>query len=163
MSNKPLPPVSYLRELLIYDCKSGLLTRRGGRNAGSIAGHLDHQGYRIVKIGLQNFRAARVIWKLQTGHDPLALTVDHRNGNRSDDSWSNLRLATRLQQTHNSGGWGGRSLPKGVMQSGRRYIARTTFGGVWRNLGSFSTVEDAHAAYLAFAARSHGDFYRGAE
>ena len=48
--------------------------------------------------------AGRVIWYLQTGEDPGKAIVDHKDRNRMNNCWSNLRLGTHAQNCWNRSG-----------------------------------------------------------
>src|ERR1039458_6110965 len=92
-------------------------------------------------------------------------TVDHRNQIKTDNRWSNLRAATKTQQSRNRRQWkkkGG--LPKGVFyrppkpRPCRPYRACIRVDGVLIHLGRFATVEEAAEAYKLAATEHHGDF-----
>ena len=78
--------------------------------------------------------------------------VDHINGVRNDNRWSNLREVTRtvniqnqrIAQTRNVAGLLGVSFEK----ARNKYKAGIVAGGKYHNLGRFNTAEEAHAAYL---------------
>lgn len=89
--------------------------------------------------------------------------VDHKDGNRMNNTRSNLRLATYAQNIQNS-----RKLDKnktgfkGVCYRAKdkRYEASIMANGVWKYLGRYSTPEEAHEAYKQAAKELHGDFAR---
>jgi hypothetical protein len=93
--------------------------------------------------------------------DPL-VEVDHIDGNSLNNSRSNLRLATRMQNSVN------RSLQKNNT-SGFKGVHWHGAGGGWassirigngkrKNLGIFATPQEAHAAYVDAAKIYHGEF-----
>ncbi len=148
--------------LLHYDPENGCIAwkvdRRGrwGIKAGMVAGYIDGEGYRRVRIGLKNHAAHRLAFLLMTGAWPAGV-VDHMNGDRTDNRWSNLRDVSntenlqnlRAPYANNRAGFLG---VHGV--EGGRYCAQIRAGGVTRHIGIFATPEEAHAAYLA-AKRQH--------
>jgi hypothetical protein len=161
---KPLPSQERLNELFNYDPETGELTRKTTTNnsakVGERAGNLDTaSGYRRVKVDTSEYREHRLIWRLVTGEDPLALTVDHVNRIKDDNHWENLRLATGSQQAFN-----------------RRLQSRNTSGitgvcwdknaGKWevrfrgqgrdKRLGYFTTLLDAAACRISYE-NSHED------
>jgi hypothetical protein len=101
----------------------------------------------------------RLIWKLVTGTEPFV--VDHRNTDGLDNSWKNLREATRAQNRVNTIGIRNKAsgLPRGVWRSGQLFRAQIMVGGEKHWLGSFETSDGASEAYQAAAKLFHGEFY----
>lgn len=136
----------------------------GGRTAGSIAGSV--QGGRVIlsvrRDGKQRiYKAHRVIWLLMTGEWPDP-EVDHIDTDATNNKWSNLRLATRGQQMCNRKVSSRSAIGlKGVSRHGRCYRAHLERDGKQHVIGGFKTAEEAHTAYLAAAAKLHGEFARG--
>lgn len=170
-----LPDASYLHECFAYDAETGELRWRvrpighflsasrwkscNKRFAGKLVGVVNGSGYVLICLDYRLYFAHRVIWKLVTGSDPTV--IDHENGVRHDNRWSNLREANdsenqwnRRVGKHNVLGL------KGVRQqpSGRfgAYIWMPTGKSRW--LGTFSTAEEAHAAYCEAARELGGEF-----
>ena len=164
MPNKPLPDLRRLSELLAYDPETGLLTyktRRGRFRAGAVAGTVLTNGYRQVVIDYSNYYASRLIWKLQTGEDPLEKEVDHINHDRDDNRWRNLRLVSRSENLRNKRKFqGDLSLPKGVCHSPTKgkYNAFIKLHGKTKYLGVFSSPEDAGKAYEAALEKTFPDY-----
>lgn len=159
---KPLPDRALLNEILDYEPETGLLRWKkalstSNAKVGSIAGcHSPSQArYVDISIGGQLYKAHRVIWKMMTGNDPEE--VDHINGRKSDNRWSNLREANRSQQMRNM-----RSklkpLPRGVTRHSNGYRARITIEGKTVALGYFKSVDDAREAYQSASKRLHGSY-----
>lgn len=171
-------PINYLRECLLYDPDTGVLTwrarprehfetERGWRvfltkHAGRPAGTLSTTTrYLVINFGGGNlFGAHRVAWALATGAWPEK-HVDHRNGVRSDNRWVNLRECERSQnqcnrprQSNNQSGFKGVFQPTGQ----RRWKARIQVAGRPINLGTFDSPQEAHGAYAAAAFKHHGEF-----
>jgi len=102
----------------------------------------------------------RIIWKLQTGKEPPPF-IDHKDLNRQNNCWFNLREATKSEQNWNSGvRKDNKSGYKGVTPSGKKWRASIGVNGAIYHIGSFSTVEEAAAAYEAEARKLHGEFWR---
>jgi len=95
-------------ELLDYDPETGNLIWRIKRNSyggkcrpGAIAG-AQNQGYVQVKLFGLYYRAHHIAWLIMTGDwPPINRDTDHINRDRSDNRWSNLRLASRSQNNVN--------------------------------------------------------------
>jgi hypothetical protein len=95
-----------LSEIFDYNKDTGKLIRKvslgGGHLKGQEAGSLHlKSGYRRVFIQGKSFEEHKLIWELVTGTKPT-VEVDHRDTNRSNNKWDNLRLATRNQNQHNA-------------------------------------------------------------
>ncbi|HNC23501.1 MAG TPA: HNH endonuclease signature motif containing protein [Opitutaceae bacterium] len=162
---------AYLRECFEYDPETGMLTWRdrprshfrapnayatfrnnfADKPAGSLAPH----GYVTVRLNRKLLYAHRIAWVLMTGVWPL-VNIDHVNGDKADNRWANLRLATQSQNMTNVRVNAGHfrrkyDLPRGVSMDirfpNRPYIAQYRK----RYLGCYATPEEAHAAYLAAA------------
>jgi len=69
------------------------------RWAGKPAMTKKHDGYWYGRIFYQQVLAHRVAWKIMTGADPIE--VDHIDGNRGNNKWSNLRNGTRADNLRN--------------------------------------------------------------
>lgn len=103
---KRLPSIRLLKEYLNYNPKTGkvwwIKRMGGGRNyPGRVITCVGNSGYYMIGFGQQVYVLHRIIWKWMTGKDPGKHEVDHRNLNRLDNRWSNLRLASSSQNMHN--------------------------------------------------------------
>lgn len=136
-------------------------------HAGQPAGHLDARGYRRLKIFGDYHAGHRIAWLWMTGEWPPE-DIDHINCNKSDNRFSNLRLANRSQNIANQGARADNKLGlKGVCfkpksRGSRHYHAQIKKDGKVYSLGYFATAEEGHAAYVAAAAEKHGEFARTA-
>lgn len=154
-----------VRELLSYDPSTGIfrwrLSRRPGVvDPGDVAGYVGRYGYRAIGIDGWPYQAHRVAHLHMTGRWPSD-QIDHRNGQRDDNRWSNLREANASQNQMNRGPSNSIGL-KGVCERRGRFQAQIRRDGKSIFLGLFTTAEAAHAAYCAAAARWHGEFARTA-
>jgi hypothetical protein len=113
------------------------------------------KGYWYIRIDYQAYLAHRVAWKIMTGADPIE--IDHIDGDRGNNKWSNLKDGTRSDnlrnvalKRNNTSGYHGVAFNK-RQQKWTAYIT----------LGAFDSKEDAvvarkHAeAFLGFHA-NHG-------
>jgi HNH endonuclease len=169
-----LPPADYLGQCLRYNRKTGEFrwktrprehfstdgdcSKWNTRYAGTIAGNISAYGYRIIKIG-QLYRAPRIAWKLMTGEEPPEM-LDHKDGNRANDSWKNLRIATQTEQNWNTHTRECVSGYRGVSRNGKKWKAQISIDGRIQHIGTFDTPENASVAYEIAAKKVHDRFYR---
>jgi len=159
------PKHQELMEILAYDPDSGVFTwlQKPNRNIviGSHAGWVGPDGYFRVGINGKKLLAHRLAWLYMTGWLPRN-SIDHINGRRDDNRWSNLRLADKYEQAHNEGIRKSNSTgKKGVYRNGRSYCAAIrNRGSEVIHLGSFETLDEAAHAYNKAAIRLHGEFAR---
>lgn len=128
-------------------------------------GYGQPDGYVIVYFKGRNYSAARVAWLLMTGEWPDG-EVDHIDINKSNNVWSNLRLATPSQNCANKPTYKqNTSGKKGVHEFinrgvGGRWRARIGVNGKRISLGLFNSPEEAHEAYIAASRKYHKEFSR---
>ena len=158
---------SRLEQLLTYAPETGLFYWKwregtGAQLAGSIAGSIDKDGYRVIKLDQKIYRAHRLAWLWMTGSWP-ANEIDHADLNKDNNAFANLRDATKSQNMQN--------MPcrpvsatgvKGVQFDERRgrYYAKITAAGKKTWLGYHRNIEDAARAYASAANELHGKFAR---
>jgi hypothetical protein len=156
-----------LRELLRYDRDTGEFRWRQRASyvvqVGDIAGSLNKTtGYRLIHIDGRNYKAHQLAWLYMTGAWCRPM-IDHRDMNRANNRWSNLRRATpstnaanRGRPRTNASGF------KGVhfRRATGKWRAQISKDGRARYLGQFSTPQAAHAAYVAAARDLFGEFAR---
>ena len=163
----PLPPAELLRYLFDYNEKTGDLIWKNPlyrtTKTGSTAGTLTSKGYVQVRVAGRTYRAHRLVWMHVTGFDPHGFQIDHIDCNRSNNKFSNLRLADHGENARNRKiRKDSASGLKGVYydKKAQRYRAMICVDRKQRNLGYFHTPELAHMAYCKAAAELHGDFAR---
>lgn len=148
-----------LRELLFYDADTGAFTRVvavGKTKAGDIAGATSRVGYRQIQVDGSLYYAHRLAWLYVTGSWP-AWQIDHIDGDRGNNKFSNLRDVSgclnmqnqRRPRSNNTTGF------LGVFESFGRFVAHIGMNGKARHLGSYSTPEQAYAAYLSAKRELH--------
>jgi len=154
-----------LLEVLHYDRATGVFTRlisRGNSKTGDVAGSLKADGYIQIRVDGTLFQAARVAWFYERGRWPIN-DLDHRNLNRSDNRISNLRDATRPQNTYNKKpSIRNTSGVKGVCwhPDMKKWLAQITTNKQRKFLGYFNNISDAATAYQKAAKKYHGEFAR---
>lgn len=93
-----------LKKLLHYDPDTGEFTRRvtrGNSKAGNVVGCKGNHGYLVIRIGDKLHLAHVLAYLYMTGHMPET-DLDHINGVRDDNRWSNIRLVNRQDNLRNS-------------------------------------------------------------
>jgi hypothetical protein len=135
------------------------------KHGGKRAGHVENEnGYLVVTINYRSYKAHRLIWIMNTGSGPSE-EIDHRNGDRADNRWCNLRPATKQENMWNAPRRNQRSLPRGVYAKTKRgvftgrYFAKIHYNGTVFNLGYFDTPQEAQTAYNSFAKPLRGGFH----
>ena len=157
--------VKRLRSFLNYNPDTGIfywLVSRGRANIGDVAGSLDKEGYRQIFIAGYNYRAGRLAWLYMTGKWPTE-QIDHKNTDRLDNSWNNLRQATNTQNQRNrSLNENSNSGIKGVhwFVSGKKWKATIGYKCRMIHLGSFDSKVEAAKAYANAAKKLYGEFSR---
>jgi len=101
----------------------------------------------------------RALHRFILGMTDSAILVDHIDGNGLNNVRSNLRLATRRQNAHNTVCRAdSKSGIKGVRERNGKFQANITKNGKMVYLGSWKDIELARAAYLRASAELHGEF-----
>lgn len=126
----------------IYD--NGKLISRFSRRSfesGRVCGTITKKGYISVAVDSKPYLAHRVVWSYFNG-TPRSETIDHVNGNRSDNRIDNLREATFQQNTRN------RKNASGVtyVAKAKKWQAQITVGGKTKYLGLFAKKSEALSA-----------------
>lgn len=152
-----------LKELVHYNPLTGLFTWRESRvgvSKGSLAGSLEKNGYIRIRIDYVKYNASRLAFLYMTGKLPEML-VDHRDRNRSNNIWLNLRPATyqenmrnRKLSKHNTSGFAGVSWDSGKL----KWRARGVIDSKKVCLGYHATPELASEAYQSFTTEHFGNF-----
>ena len=177
------PSQDELRRLLTYNQNTGKLTwnkrsasmfaatesrtadhacaQWNSRFAGKEALTKTNLGYRCGRLNYQYVLAHRIIWKMMTGED--AKEIDHIDGNRSNNAWSNLRSVNAslnrrnaARRSDNTSGCTGVTL-----DTRGRWQAGMSMNGKFMYLGSFATKEEAIAVRKSWEAeygfhKNHG-------
>lgn len=150
--------IALAKERVSYDPATGrfhwLVSNRGHRRAGDLAGSVGRHGYKFVKIDQVKYPAHRLAWALFYDCEPQA-EIDHIDGDPGNNQILNLREATRKQNCQNLAASGVR------FEADRgKWLARATKDGKAVNLGRFDTEAEALAARRAAARLFYGEFAR---
>ena len=181
---KQIPDPELLRKLLSYDpltghlywlnrwpdiCKEGNTSKESmcrsfnTRYAGTRAlTRLTGDGYFGGSLMGRTVKAHRVAWAIHTGNHPNGF-IDHINGQRGDNRFSNLRVVSPQQNVMNStSAKNSRSKYLGVTQKvgAKKWIATITYNRKQVYLGTFEQEVDAALAYNAAAKHYFGEYSR---
>lgn len=154
-----------LKSLLHYDPETGVFTwavarKNGQLRAGTVAGSIKENGYVRLEVDQRTYFAHRLAWFYMTGSEPETF-IDHIDNCRSNNAFSNLRLASKsenrwnetLRSTNTSG-------YKGVTWSkkSQKWQASIRVKGKSLHVGLFERAEDAFAAAQEARKLHHGEF-----
>lgn len=147
---------------LSYNSQTGEFTwlrrERMARRAmpGDRAGTVNSHGYVVITIAGAKHKAHRLAWRMFYGVEPAG-QIDHINGDRADNRIANLRVVSHAVNVHNrrSANRNSKTGLLGVSPRKRGYVATISAEGQKHGLGTFATLEAAHAAYQAGKARLH--------
>lgn len=158
---------SDIDRFVLYDPEAGTFTRlakanvRGKGRIGDLVGSMHSGGYLEMQIDGRRMFGHQAAWLLMTGEWPT-FQIDHINGDRSDNRWSNLRRSTQQQ---NSANMKRRSNNK----SGYKGVVRTP-NGKWaafihvkrktHALGTYDCPRVAHRAYIMASRFAWGNYAR---
>jgi hypothetical protein len=146
-----MPPLTQemLKEILQYDEETGLFTWRTSKARivypGRPAGCMNNFGYMRIGINRKSYLAHNLAWLYHYGRWPTA-DIDHINCKKADNRISNLREATRSQNTLNTKTH--RNQTSGVrgvdwVKNRQKWMVRIQIEGVRKTIGLFPTLEDA--------------------
>lgn len=166
----PMPPRAFVIEWLHYSPSTGVFTWMKEPTAApqykfNEAGGQRANGYIYIGLNDEIIAAHRLAWVYMHGDIPEGMEVDHIDGDPSNNTIANLRLATSSQQKMNKRVQSNnRSGLKGAYyhacHKGKKWRSQIKVGSRLIFLGYFHTAEEAHAAYGAAAIEHFGEFAR---
>jgi len=155
---KQAPTQALLHQVYNYNAATGELTYKRDffrRVQGEDACSTTNNGYLVVTLD-KTYLAHRIIWLMQTGEFPEY--VDHKNHNRTDNSWSNLtnvsfqeNTQNKSVNTNNTSGFLGVSYMKAL----DKFRATITVNRKNIHIGVFDSAEQANEARIK-ANAEHG-------
>lgn len=152
------------RKVFAYDTATGelrwLVSPARNVKAGSVAGVFHaRDGYRYITYCKKSYLAHRIVWLMHTGSWPSKF-IDHVDGDRKNNLFTNLRQADHTINAQNIKTTGARNT-SGVLgvrfRKGKFEAAISCKASGKRSiyLGRFTTADAAHHAYLAAKRRMH--------
>jgi len=164
--------IELLKELFTYDKETGFLYYKpryfgelskpqkawNSRCLHKQAGYISSNGYIRVKVFKKYYYAHQIAFAIMKDYIPYF--IDHKDENKVNNKWDNLREATRSKNGCNKGKrTDNKSGFKGVYWSKRsqRWIMEISLLGV-RYSSSHTSKEDAYNAYCEIAEKLHGEF-----
>lgn len=151
-------------DYLFYDETSPSCLRwrvqRGNIKQGSVAGsiHKKENRWRVSICGVKYY-AHRIVWGLHNPDKELPEFIDHKDRNKLNNLYSNLRQATHQQNMSNRESPCNSVKFRGVFkQSENSWQQRIQVKGRKISLGSYGCPEDQAMAYDAQATEYFGEF-----
>lgn len=140
-----------------FGYKDGKLIRV---STGKETGTLNSNGYLVVRHQGKNYYAHRIIWEMGNGDIPDNMVIDHINGDRADNHFSNLRLCSFAQNAMNQTKKSNLSGLKGVVWDRGHNKWRAQIKVNYKNiyLGLYESKEAAYEAYKNAANKYHGEY-----
>lgn len=142
----------------LYREGSKLFWRKPPKNhckkRNNLAGYTKPEGYVVVNINKQCWYAHRIVWLLEYGYWPV-FQLDHKDGNKANNSPDNLREVTQQQNStsHRRTSKEVTSKYRGVSFNTRlsKWVASLTYKKESYYLGVFSSEKEAALAFNAKA------------
>lgn len=156
-----------LKKLVSYDPDTGefiRIARVKGARIGRVAGHIKDNGYIHFSVDGKKYGAHRLAWLYMTGDIPSG-DIDHIDGNRANNKFSNLRCVDRSTNLENSRRAKSHNRGSGLLgayliKRTGRYHSKITVRGRSVSLGCFDTAQQAHEAYMAAKESLHTGYVR---
>lgn len=150
-----------LTTLVTYDAETGVFYKKKGRKGltNNILGRKRKDGYVSITIDYKPFLAHRLAFFYMNKAWPKE-TIDHKNKDKSDNKWENLREASYSENNqyttipkNNTSGF------KGVSRKNGSFRATIRKNGLQEHIGVYNTAELAYEAYCNRAKELFGEFY----
>lgn len=94
---RKLPSRLDLLQHFAFDLEGNLVLRKSGKKVG----WKDKRGYFHVNFRNVTYKLHRIVYKMWHGKDPGNKVIDHRDGNPSNNSITNLRCVTHRDNLKN--------------------------------------------------------------
>ncbi|MNZ66733.1 hypothetical protein D3C78_849640 [compost metagenome] len=152
---------AYAKSIIDYDPETGEFDRIDGR---SLRRFTNTSGYLCFRIEAERggelirVRSHRLAWLIMTGESPAVL--DHINGDRTDNKWSNLRKVDKAANAWNRAkAKNNKSGVKGVSETkDGKWACRVDVRGRRHWLGAYADIELAEFIVAEFRLSMHGEY-----
>ncbi|UBB12363.1 HNH endonuclease [Pantoea eucrina] len=155
-----LSVIEAARKRFHYDQETGKFYRLRGRTTKRRVAEevtLSNHGYINLSFLSTKYMAHRIAWALVNGPLSPDVYIDHIDGDKINNRASNLRIATKQQNSWNVG------LNK-QNKSGVKGVHFDSYTNMWRascqekKIGRFKTIEEAAEAVRSYREKAHGEF-----
>lgn len=152
-----------LRRQMRYEPETGklfwLISKKGVTAGRQVSPRPTSDGYMQCVFNGQHYYQHVLIWFYVTGNWP-AEDIDHKNRNRADNRWENLREATRSQNHYNKACQYNKLGVKNVTKytPGSGYTVTSRVNGKIVNFGTYRTLEEAAEVARGVRVEHHGEF-----
>lgn len=149
------PSLAEIAQVLRFDEAAGRFFRIDtGKPAGGIRGN----GYHYTGVLGRAYLTHRLAWLFKTGEWPKS-SVDHINGDTTDNRPENLRVLSHAENMQNirKAHRDNQTGLLGVSKCGRskKWVAVISIAGARKRLGRFNSPQEAHQAYVAAKRKHH--------
>ncbi len=147
----------YCNGELLWNVNRGTRKMKG-KPAGT--GACDH-GYWSIQVSGASFHRSRIVYEMHYGDISDKMQIDHIDRDNTNDRIENLRVCSTAENCRNQGARrSNTSGYKGVswFKDKSVWFAQLMVDGKQKYLGSFTTPEEAAAAYDEAAKIHHGNF-----
>jgi hypothetical protein len=143
----------HIRAVLNYDLLTGIFTWKTHKYRhdliGKKAGSPTNTGYWAISIDNKKRLAHRLAWLYVTGEWPIE-HIDHKDGNKQNNSFANLRAVSRFENLQNmrEPTKANKSNFLGVSAHQGKWRAQICVNGKRIRKSGFDTPKEAHEMYL---------------
>ena len=152
-----------LHKTVHYNPETGVFTRLISKYNPSLVGKamgcLDSKGYVRIGVDGNKYQAHRLAFLYMLGSAPEY--VDHKNQDKADNVWANLRPATKSQNGANSRiKKNNTSLYRGVSwhKGSNKWVAQLGIMGKRHIIGYFACKHHAFCEYVLASRKEYGAF-----
>jgi len=147
--------IELIKKHLEYNSETGVIVwlepTHSRIKRGDIAGTIESNGYRVITLKGQKYKAQRIAWALHHGVDPGDNELDHKDRDKCNNAISNLRLATRGENSDNK-------VSRGIYKHAGKWKAQIRHRGVDIHIGYYECPLLGHVAYVDKARELKGEF-----